>query len=414
MGKKKGNNKKSSVDFQAENDEILTRLDIKAEYAALGVVFASEHARASGKIECYARDREERKPSAWCDVVSGRYGDSGGSGYSASLWDFAAKFGNFATWQDAKAHYAQKVGVKLSAKIPEDSIAEKLDLLDWTPGRENQARIWGLKHKRGISVEAIKLAGGRLGRYPCWRDKEDVRHAGRNTVIALPAYGEKGIDEDPVAWVLWDVSGGTFEIRRGKDVPPDHVKMKSIGSTAGAMMNFHSLARLAEDNNGVGDGGEGETTPVELIHKTAGPTDLLAVLTAILRDTRELIDRHLVTCNASGETGDILPHNARLFRGHRAVLWGDDDKAGRAGVVKWIQGLAGIAGEIRVARFEGGKDVRDFLNGVPVEGEVEGVDGDGEQEGEQGVTEGEQAGKTEIDLFALDDAPAGAEMAGAT
>jgi hypothetical protein len=346
--------------FVDQTAEILSRLDVLEEYRAMGVVFASERPRSSGMIECYARGRDEKKPSAAVNTKTGRYIDKGGGGESLSLFDFAAKYGGLVDWQAARKQFAEKAGVKLGSVRPPEDPATAIDFLDWTGGYENLATIWCRKYKPGVTLEALKLAGARVGSYPCFTDdKTGERRKGQYKVLALPAYGEKLLDADPCAWVLWNITGGKLPVYRGKGMPPDYVKMKSVGPTRGATMNFHALSRLIDDDTAAG---------VEWIIKTAGPSDMLALLSAQSEAERET---HLVLTNASSETGDVLPHQVALFAARRAILVHDADEAGEAGLAKWIESLKNVAAELRLIKLpyqvqkKDGKDARDFLNGVP-------------------------------------------------
>lgn len=354
--------KSRKVDISAAEKEVLLSLDVKAEYSAMGVVFASERERSSGMIECYARGRDERKPSAAVNVNTGRYIDSA-SGENLSLWDFAAKYGGYSDWRAARQHFADKAGVSLGARKNDDSPLDQIEFLDWSAGNERLAEIWCSKHKPGASLEAIKLAGGRVGCYPCRLDqKTGERRRGEFRVICLPCYGPKLLDAGPTAWVLWNISGGGLPVYRGKESQPEMVKMKSVGETRGAMMGLHGLSVLANEELSPG---------VEFIWKTGGPTDLLAVQASIACDSEELLNKHLVVTNASGEAADVLPHQVALFAGRNAILCGDADEAGVIGVEKWRAAIASAAASVRTVVLpyavekKHGKDARDFLNGEP-------------------------------------------------
>lgn len=351
--------------FDDQTEEILSRLDIFSEYALLGVRFAGEP--RNGKCECYAIDRDEKNPSAVIFEHSGRYSDSA-SGQNYSLWDFAARFGKgHADWREARKFYADKVGIKLSAARPPENPAELLEFLPWDDGNDRLARLWCAKHKKGASLEAIKLAGGKVA-HLLYRDSKVRAKDGQPTLkrtqhkcICLPCYGEKLLAADPVAWVIFDIGGAKFQIHHGKDHPPSFVKMRAVGATRGAMMGLHGLTRLAA-------AGPDE---ISLVWKVGGPTDMLALIAATLRDSPELLDTHLVVTNASSETGDVLPHQAAIFAGHKVLLCHDADEAGEVGAAKWIVALRQTAREVRkvclpweVAK-KSGKDLRDFLNGEP-------------------------------------------------
>ncbi len=97
------------------NAEIISKLDIAAEYTALGVKLSGT-ARDAGFVSCYAYGREDRRPSAWINVKTGYYGDSGGKDAAActyTLWNFAVMVGKFDDWQMARKAFAEKAGVKL-------------------------------------------------------------------------------------------------------------------------------------------------------------------------------------------------------------------------------------------------------------------------------------------------------------
>lgn len=355
---------RAKVDIAQQEQEILAALNIFAEYQALGVRLAGEP--RNEKCACFAIDREETKPSAVIFAHSGRYVDKGGSGGNFSLWDFAALHGGHATWQEARAFYAAKVGIKIGGeKKPKKNPLDQLEFLPWHAGHDTLAELWCRKHKKGATLEAIKLAGGRIAQFPCWIDKKtNERKKGEFKVIALPCWGDRLLDADPVAWVIWNISGHPLPVYNGKDVPATSAKMLSIGPTAGAMMNFHGISALTDPEL---------SASVEVVWKCAGPSDLLGIQAAILRDAPDLLQKHIVVTNASGETGNILPHQSAMFAGHKVLLVHDADEAGEMGTVKWQVALAPVASELRAIKLpyqvqkKHGKDARDFLNGVPAE-----------------------------------------------
>ena len=169
--------------------------------------------------------------------------------------------------------------------------------------------------------------------------------------------GPKLLGADPVAWVLYNISGPTLPVWRAKGMPPDQVKVKVLGEARGAMMNLHALQILPAPV---------KRSSVKMIWSVAGPSDALALLTAI---PHELRDRHLVITNAAGETADVLLHQAELLAGLNVAIVRDRDPAGETSEAKWVQAIFGSAKELRVVRppFEfapkSGKDLRDYLNG---------------------------------------------------
>jgi hypothetical protein len=339
--------------------QVIDSLDIEQAYREMGLVLVGDKPRPNGKMEAYSMARpDERKPSAFIDVNTGLYGDKGPGGESSlSLFDFAVKYGGFHDFKAAFEHFANVAGVetKRHRKKRTEDPDEKLEFEEWNVGNDIRARVWTERFKKGTSLDALKAAGARIAYYPCYKDKKTgEKKRGKNKVIALPCYGEAGAAVEPVAWVLWDLGGRGLRVYRGGGRDDfDLVKMKSIGPTAGAMMNKSALDRLAGDRAGI-----------ELVIKTAGPSDMLAMMTAIPPEKRDSI---LVVCNASGETGEVLPHNVELFTGLRAAVMHDADQAGELGALKWCVPLSGAASEVRHVRLpyeitpKSGKDFRNYV-----------------------------------------------------
>ncbi len=335
---------------------VIGALDIMAEYRALGLRFASDRPRASGKIEAYAHGREDNRPSAWVDCNTGQYGDSGGDKKTLSLFDFAIKAGRFQDFKTAFHHYANKAGVQLTSKPKTDSPEIALEFREWDDGYDTMLAIWCVVHKPGTSPEAVKRAGGRIARYKCWVDKEGKRHIGRDTVLALPCFGPGLTNVDPVAWVVWQIGGGMLEVYRGNGQPPDYVKMKSVGPTYGTLMNREAVQHLASG-----------ATCEEAFIKTEGPSDMLALMTTIPSEQRAL---YLPLTNGGGATADVPPSQAKMFAGRKLWLVHDADQAGDRGISKWLDATYATTAETRVIRLpyrcveKHGLDLRDWLNGV--------------------------------------------------
>jgi hypothetical protein len=344
--------------------EIIAGLDVLAEFRALGVEIVGEP-RASGFVSCKAYGRDDRRPSAWINTKSGYYADSAaGSGDAAktiSLFDFAVKVSKFPDWQSARKAYAAKAGVEIGrngSTRSKDDWHNRLILQDWsTPGNDVLALRWCMKHKPGVTVEAIKAAGGMLAYYPCHWDKEKkevVRNANCRQVIAIPAYGEWFLDAEPVAWVCWDIAGHDIETATGP------VKMVSVGLTRGTVMGLSSIMALLDPDR---------RRQIEWAWRVEGPADMLALWAAI---PEELRDRHVVITAGSSGPGDVLPHQAKLLAGIRAAVCGDCDEAGVVGQAKWLRALDGLTLESRCVSLpwptkpKHGEDVRDFLTGVAI------------------------------------------------
>ena len=99
-------------DWAAIKAEIVGRLDLRAEFAALGVEFTGNPGTEAGSWECHALGRKDDRPSA---VVfpSGIYKDSGSGEKGVHLIEFAAKHGKLGAWKDCLKHYAEKAGVAI-------------------------------------------------------------------------------------------------------------------------------------------------------------------------------------------------------------------------------------------------------------------------------------------------------------
>lgn len=358
--------RKEAIDFESENDSILSALDVIEEYKSLGVRFPNSRVKSNGVCECFAAGRDERNPSAGVNASTGRYFDlATGEGYS--LWDFAVRYGGrFADWRDARKYYAEKAGVSLEANREskkdngrdQDDRLDSIRWLDWNPGRETIAKIWGKTLKKGITLDAIKLAGGRFGEFPIRRDKETgIETGGDFKVIAIPGFDAERIPSGeaairPSCWVIWNATGPGFPRRAGRGSEVEILKMRSVGSTRGTLMNVHAIDRMRSG------------AKADLIIKTGGPTDMLAVLSCVPPEWR---DRILVTANASGEVGEVTSFQTELMSAAPVVVIGDRDHAGSVGAFKWLQATRGERRSVVLPYSlaqKHGKDARDFLNGV--------------------------------------------------
>ncbi|WP_321377046.1 phage/plasmid primase, P4 family [Trichococcus shcherbakoviae] len=323
---------------KAESD-ILAKLDVATEYAALGVQIVDEVPNKNGWLSCYAVGRDDVNPSAAINTVTGRYLDSGGDGLSLALWNFAAQHGNGTSWQDARAHYAAKVGVKLpSDDPPKDPAAH----LAWKPWNERLVSLW-CRHKPGVTPEAVKAAGGRVARY-----------YDQFTVVALPTLGEALNGDDPVGWVLWNVNGADLPVYHGKGKKPTFAKMKTSGGGDAGLIGIDGLRRIA--NLPPEDG---------ILWFVEGPTDLLALWSAIPEKCR---GTHIVLTNAGGSMQRPRDWMAAIFAGRRVAVVRDADTAGEEGGKRWSTWISNIAAETRWVKLpyqiepKHGKDLRDFFS----------------------------------------------------
>jgi len=114
------------VNWRAFEQDILARLNLRAEYEAMGVSVVGYRPSEAGWLSCRAAGREDRNPSAAINVKSGRYRDFGGEGKSCSLWEFTSQFApqRGATWLEARRFYADRAGVRL----PRSASSRRADL----------------------------------------------------------------------------------------------------------------------------------------------------------------------------------------------------------------------------------------------------------------------------------------------
>lgn len=323
----------------------LGTLNLRAEYAALGVRLCDGEPSRSGWLSCHAVGREDSTPSAAIHVATGRYRDLGGDGLSLSLWEFAARFGGgrWPTWKESRAYYLEKAGVKLPRGRPSVDPAERLDFREWNEGTETLCRLWCLR-KRGVTVDAVKAAGGRWAVY---RDQYSV--------VALPIYGAALADADPVGWTLYNSTGGTLPVYR-KGIPePAQKKIKQTYGSKPGLIGLHALLHASAS---------GDPT-AQTIWSVEGPSDLLALWSAIPQDLRP---SHLVLTNGNGAAERPTPGMLTPFVGRRVIVVRDADRAGEESGDAWAEWLAPSACEVRRIRLpypveeSHGMDLRDWLN----------------------------------------------------
>lgn len=292
-------------DFAAEDQEILSRLDIVAEYKALGARLVGE-ADSDGWVVAREMDREDRNPSAALNVETGRWvGHASGDRFS--LYDFAAKFGPFADWQEAKRHFAEKAGVTLqrSAKKNRNQKADpaaKLQFIDWV---ETFANLY-CRENPGITPEALRLAGARMAYY-----------YDRYTVIALPIYGADLIDGGPVGWIVQDFMGGKLPRfdKSGKVV--EWVKRKITYGSQPGVVGDAAARGLADPSTTV-------------IYKMEGPSDMLAMQACLLAEPRPGTIA-ITTANGAGEDWRKHPWLIDRLKGRELRVIHDCDQPGQKG-----------------------------------------------------------------------------------
>lgn len=334
--------------------EILSKLDVVAEYRALGVDVSASEPDDDGWIPCHAFGREDSNPSAAICLTDGTYKDHGGDGANLTLWDFAAeKASRFPDWKSAKQYYAEKAGVK----IPGRKKSGPFDHLEFMAWSDDLVGIWCSVFKPGVTPEAILAFGGKLARY---RDQY--------TVIVLPIRSYDKPTANPVGAVLYNTSGGELPIF-GTDGSVSWKKMKTTGGSDSGWVCPAGVFPLPGDN----------ATWFRAI-KCEGVSDALAIYSAMTPEQRQSI---AILTNASGANEHPPLPAMEAFRGKRVDVIHDADRPGQYGStgdvkfapsdngrqkIGWCGAIARESSECRNVELpyeieeKHGKDVRDYLS----------------------------------------------------
>jgi len=335
----------SPVKWEELNRDILAATDIEAAYRELGLDITGTRPNGSGWLQCRAMGREDKSPSAAINIAQGpmrgRYRDLGGNGDCLGLFDFAAKYGEFGDWQEARREYAKRAGLlKKFPKSDQERPEERVGIRDsW-----NRIPVRGLLAAYpGVTEESIRLCGGKLAYYP-------LKSPQPRTVVAWPAFGPGGVSASEIrGFVIQAGDGGKIEIFKGTGNPPSLEKRATIGKSG--LVGLHGLKNLDR---------------AELIWKVEGISDLLSMQAAI---PPELRDTHVVITNAGGTHETYLVQEcAPLFMGKRVAILHDNDVPGQQGAGNWIGKLKELVSSIRniILPYEiegsSGKDLRDWLN----------------------------------------------------
>lgn len=263
--------------------------------------------------------------------------------------------------------------------------AEHLAITDWTDGEESLVTMFFLPRKPGISIAAIKTIGGRPAMY-----------RGQHKVIAIPVYGPKLDDTEPVGWHLYPTTKAVLPTwTGGKDGKVEWVKSKlTRGSQPGIIGQVDRLKALADipvDPNGANQMESNKST----IWKCEGPSDVMALIAKfqesefenapnVLRGNGDLrgsddcgssdgilqVDRSQITITNANGCGEKPAKFTWLFErvaGHNVNVIHDADQPGQAGAAAWATAFATLAGETRNVQLPyaieptHGKDLRDWL-----------------------------------------------------
>ena len=337
-----------AMDWAELNAEILLQLDIKREYETIGVQFTGMDASHSGWLPCSAIDREDNNPSAAVNIgqdpnLRGRYKDHGGSGISMGMWDFAARYGSFSDWQDARKHYGRSTN--LSNKFPKAD--QRLSIYSFEPRATQPAdQQFDLYTQQlvaaypGTSARALRACGAVYGKYPC-----KAPHP--QWVAAIPTFGPYLQDGGIKGYQVAAVDGGPVLRYRGKDAPPDRVKRLTLGNDG--LMGLDGIQKI---QNGC-----------QHVLKMGGYSDLLAAQDVVMETGIELA----VVSGAGEGARHYLDNIAPVFAGCAVYVVHDADEPGQIGAKAWVGALrnAGVtAGRLKLpfpVTERRGLDLRDWL-----------------------------------------------------
>lgn len=290
-----------------------------------------------------------------------------GDGFATVQWLLGCKF------HEALTRVAEHLGIPASqangraagGKKAKADPAAHLEFLPWDDQTTQQANLWAVLHKPGVTVEAVRQAGGQVARY-----RRQYR------VLALPIRGADFAQAGakPVGWTLYNLCGGTLPVFHGHGKPIEQAKIKTTsGSGPGWIGTVDRLAAAAT------------------VWKVEGPSDVLALLAAGLPPDQAVITNAF----GAGEVLAKLPHLLAPLAGKRVNLIHDCDFAGQwgsavdamgqekrdGGAVQQCRSLAAVAASVHNVQLpypvvpDHGPDLRDWLNSGRTFAELAGIAG---------------------------------------
>lgn len=334
------------MDWPEIKPAILDRLDLKNEFEILGVRFpdGARDSNGSGRIRCHAMGREDRKPSAVVNIITGFYQDYGGDGDAMSFWDFAAKYGGHKDWRASIGHYAKQVG--LDRRLPKDrkaakDPAEHLSFAIWNPlGCRGLCKLYGISHG------TLSLVGARFASYP-------KKSPNPQYVAAVPCYGPMLTAAPPTGFACQPANGTKLELWQGEGNQP--AQQTRITQGRSGMMGRHGLKQVVSNPQ-----------DVKRVYKVEGFSDMLKLQDMIPTERRDEI---LVISNASGASEiRLIPEVAGAFHGVEVCVLHDADVPGQSGAKAWCGGLlkagASVVRNVQLPyeiEEKSGKDFRDWV-----------------------------------------------------
>jgi hypothetical protein len=319
------------VDYKALDQEIISKIDIRAEYERLGLKFRASRPNEKGWIACNAMGKDQRSPSAGVHSKTAHYHDFK-TGEHLSFWDFCSKYhhGQFPTFQSARNHWAAQTGVPMPAK--KKGPVNEFVFTQWS---EAAAHIF-CRRKPGITVAGLRRAGARFARWPANAPLHESF-----SVLAFPCFAPG--NAAPVRWVFLNTTGGYLSIFQGKG--KKRIPSKVCCSSGG--------------NAGFLQAGQGER-----VIKVEGVSDWLAVLSQDAWNPAE----YRVVSNSGGATEIPRKEWRSIFLDADSIVVGDCDKVGIDGAALWSKFAAPLSRSLKnpILPFpvtaSSGKDLRDYFN----------------------------------------------------
>lgn len=324
------------------DQDIISRLDVIAEYRNLGVRFVTTTPNEDGWVDCHGMGREDNNPSAGVHVASGYFndfGDPNGLDTRHSLFEMAWMYGPFSDFSEAKRHFAEKVGIQLRGKRDPD---KNLVIHD---NSEEDDRVWRCTiclRKPGITVQALRHAGAKPGVY-----------RGNFPVVALPVVGTTLDIEHPIGRVMLPIGNDLPVLNKDGSVK-SREKMKTTGGSDGGLVIAPSDIEVLKDPE--------RRKNIEAVWKVEGITDLLAFHAQL---PANLVGKVIPFTNSDGCKANPVEAHLEHFNDLTVYVVGDADDPGEIGAKKWASKLATHARKtthVRIAEDvtrKHGKDLRD-------------------------------------------------------
>lgn len=328
--------------------EILLKLDLASEYRKLGVDVCGKSPSAKGWIDARSFGVEDRTASAGINVADGPllglYKDFRGE--TMGLFNFAARFGGYPSWRDARNHYAHVAGVELPSGADATYLEDNFRFSELTYGTSKVFCRW----KLGVTARAIKEVGGESALWPRNLSAEKTNH-----MITFPMYGPLLLEQKPTGYHCVAISPTSLiRLYKGKGIPEEARDKITRGEPG--LMNKDGLLRIKKAN---------------VINVVEGITDLLACHEKIIdwRDVDPENRQHIVT-SAGACTYHPKPEWMEHFTGKEVRLWfdvGDPKNEGQVAAAVWVKALLACGAKVRNIQLplgpDGGKnDLRQWLN----------------------------------------------------